>query len=190
MSQEDSEKTHLKGSLLLADPSLRESTFFRSVLLLTEHSQEHGAFGYILNRPIHKQVNELIGVDDLPEEVRINLGKIPVFLGGPVATEQLTFSALGWSEEEDSLQYATHLSAIEASRLQDEGFQVRAFIGYSGWTEGQLEDELLRNAWIVHPPERIVVDPTASDHLWKGILSEMSPWHKLIAEAPEDPSLN
>jgi putative AlgH/UPF0301 family transcriptional regulator len=114
MSTEGPAEQSYKGSLILADPSLRESTFFRSVLLLTEHSRTTGAFGYILNRPIGKKVGDLLGKDVLPGEVRRTIGDTPVFMGGPVSTEHLTFSALGWSEEDGRLQYATHLSAQEA----------------------------------------------------------------------------
>ena len=156
----------LKGSLILADPSLREPTFFRSVLLLTEHSRESGAFGYILNRPMGKRVGELLGAEVLPGEVRKRLADIPVFMGGPVSTEHLTFSAMGWSEDDGKLQYATHLSAQEALMHQMEGFQIRAFVGYSGWSEGQLEDEFEHKAWIVHQPQRSVIDPVNTEHLW------------------------
>ena len=104
MGNEGPAAKSLKGSLILADPSLREPTFFRSVLLLTEHSRESGAFGYILNRPMGKRVGELLGAEVLPREVRKRLADIPVFMGGPVSTEHLTFSAMGWSEDDGKLQ--------------------------------------------------------------------------------------
>jgi putative transcriptional regulator len=179
-----------KGSLILADPSLREATFFRSVLLLTEHSRATGAFGYILNRPIGKKVGDLLGKDVLPGEIRRTIGDTPVFMGGPVSTEHLTFSALGWSEEDSRLQYATHLSAQEAVMHRMEGFQIRAFVGYSGWSEGQLEDEFAQKAWIVHSPDKTIIDPCNTDHLWKDLLRELSPWHKLVADEPDDLWLN
>lgn len=180
----------LKGRLILADPRLREPTFFRSVLLLTEHSREQGAFGYILNRPIGKQVGELLGAEILTAEVRRKLGATPVFMGGPVSTEHLTFSAFGWSEHEGTLQFATHLSAQEAMIHQIEGFQIRAFVGYSGWTEGQLEDELQNKAWIPHRPEKTVIDLGSTDHLWRDLLRELGPWHQLVADEPDNLWLN
>jgi putative transcriptional regulator len=190
MGNEGPAAKSLKGSLILADPSLREPTFFRSVLLLTEHSRESGAFGYILNRPMGKRVGELLGAEVLPREVRKRLADIPVFMGGPVSTEHLTFSAMGWSEDDGKLQYATHLSAQEALMHQMEGFQIRAFVGYSGWSEGQLEDEFEHKAWIVHQPQRSVIDPVNTEHLWKDLLRELSPWHKLVADEPDNLWLN
>ena len=190
MSTEGPAEQSYKGSLILADPSLREATFFRSVLLLTEHSRATGAFGYILNRPIGKRVGDLLGKDVLPGEVRRAIGDTPVFMGGPVSTEHLTFSALGWSEDDGRLQYATHLSAQEAVMHQMEGFQIRAFVGYSGWSEGQLEGEFAQKAWIAHRPDKTIIDPGKTDHLWQDLLRELSPWHKLVADEPDNPWLN
>ncbi|MDF1752857.1 MAG: YqgE/AlgH family protein [Verrucomicrobiales bacterium] len=175
----------LRGKLILADPRLTEPMFHQSVLLLTEHSEEYGALGYILNRPIGKTVGEL-----LPNPEFSDLENIPVFMGGPVSTEHLTFSAIAWSEYGDSLQFVTHLSASEALMHQMEGFSVRAFVGYSGWSEGQLEDELKQDAWITRNAEKRIVELTGSESLWKEMLRDMGPWHRIIADEPEDLGLN
>lgn len=175
----------LKGSLILADPRLQEPTFRHSVLLLTEHSVENGALGYILNRPLGKNVGEL-----LPDPEFGDLFEIPVFIGGPVSTEHLTFSSLAWSEMDDSLQYSTHLSAKEALNHIDEGFSIRAFVGYSGWSGGQLENELKEKAWIPHEPKKAVVAETDLDTLWKRMLRDLSPEYRLYTDEPDDLSLN
>ncbi|MAS94260.1 MAG: hypothetical protein CMO55_13770 [Verrucomicrobiales bacterium] len=180
----------LKGSLILADPSLKEPTFFQSVLLLTEHSAEDGAMGYILNRPLDRTVGDLLTDAALPTEQQESLKDIPVFLGGPVNTEHLTFSALGWSDVDQQLQYFTHLSAVEAIRHEMEGFQIRAFVGYSGWSEGQLESEMEDKAWIAHKPHKNVIEVAGLSGLWKELLRDLSPWHKLIADEPDDLGMN
>ncbi len=180
----------LQGNLILADPSLKEPTFFQSVLLLTEHNTGSGALGYILNRPIGKTVGDLLTEETLPPEQYERLGEIPVFLGGPVNTEHLTFSALGWSEQDQALQYSTHLSAAEAVMHQMEGFHIRAFVGYSGWSEGQLEGELEQKSWITHKPEREIIELSHVEDLWKDLLRELSPWYKLVADEPENLGLN
>lgn len=190
MSLEDSVKDSLKGNLILADPSLKEPTFFQSVLLLTEHSFESGAMGYILNRPLGRDVGDLLNDGILADDQRESLSEVPVFIGGPVNTEHLTFSALGWSEQDEHLQYNTHLSAAEAVMHQMEGFQIRAFVGYSGWSEGQLEVELEQNTWITQVPEREIIDVSRIDGLWKSMLRELSPWHKLVADEPDNLGLN
>ncbi len=175
----------LKGSLILADPSLREPTFRHTVLLLTEHSQEDGAHGYILNRPLGKTVGDLLAAEEFED-----LAHVPVFIGGPVSAEHLTFSSLGWSDVENSLQYTTHLSAKQALCHQAEGFSIRAFVGYSGWSEGQLENEMRQRAWITHKPEKRVLETENLDTLWNRLLRGLSPWYALLADEPDDVSLN
>ncbi|MCP5541952.1 MAG: YqgE/AlgH family protein [Akkermansiaceae bacterium] len=182
---DDESPDTLKGRIILADPSLREPTFRHSVLLLTEHKSEYGAHGYILNRPLGKTVGDL-----LEDEQFEPLLKVPVFVGGPVSTEHLTFSSLGWSEADDSLLFSTHLSTKQAVLHQMEGFSIRAFVGYSGWSEGQLESELAQNSWIPRMPERRVLETSDLDTLWNRLLRELSPWHALIADEPDNIGMN
>ncbi|MDB4617497.1 YqgE/AlgH family protein [Verrucomicrobiales bacterium] len=184
-SPEETDLDSLKGSLILADPRLKEPTFRHSVLLLTEHSEEMGAHGYILNRPLGKSVGEL-----LPDSEFEGLGGIPVFVGGPVSTEHLTFLSFGWSEMDNWLQYSTHLSAKEAQGHQAEGFSVRAFVGYAGWTSGQLESEVEEDTWISWKPDQSIIQLDDLDTLWRRMLREVSPWHRLQADEPDDLRLN
>jgi len=175
----------LRGKVILADPRLKEVTFHQTVLLMTEHSREYGALGYILNRPIGKTVGEL-----LPEPTFAKLGAVSVFMGGPVSLENLTFAALAWSEFGNSLQFVTHLSAKEALMHQEEGFSVRAFVGYSGWSEGQLENEMEHDTWIPRKANRRIIEITGMDTLWKEMMRDLGPWHQIIADEPDDPGLN
>ena len=181
----DEDVDSLKGNLILADPRLTEPTFRRSVLLLTEHSLEMGAHGYILNRPLGKSVAEL-----LPDSEFENLHDVPVFMGGPVSTEHLTFGSFGWSEMDDHLQFTTHLSAKQALGHQAEGYSIRAFVGYAGWTSGQLESEMEEETWITQPPDRSILKLDELDTLWRRTLREVSPWHRLQADEPDDLRLN
>lgn len=175
----------LNGQLLLADPSLRDGIFNRSVILLAEHSPDQGAVGLILNHPTGHLVGEL-----LPEENFNPLRNLSVYEGGPVDRDQLTFSAFWWNHQQ-GLRWALRISAEEAIKhSQRSGTLVRAFIGYSGWTSGQLENELRRNAWITTRP---LPDLLGHDHdktLWKELLRSLSPFYRLLAEAPDDPFLN
>jgi len=180
----------LQGNLILAVPQLKEPPFFQSVLLLTEHNDENGALGYILNRPIGRVVGDLLSEQALPPEQRNPLKDVPVFMGGPVNQEHLTFSALGWSEVDEKLQFFTHLSAAEAVMYEMEGFHIRAFVGYSGWEVGQLEDELESKSWITHEPNREVIDLSKVDGLWKDMLRDLNPYYRLVADEPDDLSLN
>jgi putative transcriptional regulator len=175
----------LQGKLLLADPSLRDGVFDRSVILLTEHSADDGAFGLILNQPTSRLVGEL-----LTEEIFAPLRHLPVHEGGPVAREQLTFSAFWWSAGK-GLRWAIRISAEEAIKhAHQPGTLVRAFVGYSGWSSGQLENEIRRNAWIITNPNSALLGADHDRTLWASLLREMSPYHRILAESPANPFLN
>ncbi len=176
---------HLQGQLLLADPSLRDGIFNRSVILLAEHSEENGAFGLILNQPTEHVVGDLLQGQQFSP-----LRQIPVHVGGPVSREQLTFSAFWWSPKK-GLRWQIRISTEDAiARTHKSGTIVRAFVGYSGWSKGQLEGELRRNSWITAAPDRKFLGTTHDRALWSGILRGLSPYHRILAEAPEDPFLN
>jgi putative transcriptional regulator len=176
----------LHGQLLLADPSLRDGLFCRSVVLLAEHSTTDGAFGLVLNQP----TGHLVG-DFLTDELFLPLRKVPVHQGGPVAQEQLTFSAFWWNHEKNSLRWSIRISAEDAiAHSQRPGTLIRAFLGYSGWSPGQLENELRSHSWITSKPELSLLGKTHDKALWADVLRALSPFHRLLAEAPEDPFMN
>lgn len=175
----------LGGKLLLADPSLRDGTFNRSVILLAEHSPDDGAFGLILNHPTERVVGDL-----LTEAPFAPLRKLVVHEGGPVSPEQLTFSAFWWAKGR-GLRWAIRISAEDAVKhTHRPGTLVRASIGYSGWSAGQLETELRRSAWITAKPDPELLGNSHDLSLWANVLRRMSPYHRIIAETPEDPFLN
>jgi len=176
---------NLRGALILADPSLRDPNFARTVLLLTDHEADQGAHGYVLNRPMGKRVGEL-----LKDPVFEGLGEVSIFHGGPVSPERLTFAVLAWDEAAGRLTFTTHLSVEDAQNARREGREVRAFVGYSGWAEGQLESELRQRAWITRKPAREVVAMTQPEKLWEDLLRSMGPQFGLLAKMPDDPSLN
>lgn len=185
MNLDDSQSKSLSGSLLLAAPSLRDPNFFHTVLLLAAHDCAEGAFGYILNRPLDKKVADLIDDDNLG-----TLGDVPVFLGGPVGTNKLSFAALGWNTRKRTLSVQSHLSTAQARREIEKGRHVRGFIGYSGWSEGQLENELEQKSWITCAPPSKTVMSQSPEELWKSILGHLGPYYKLMANMPADLSLN
>lgn len=186
MTPDETSGSSLEGKLLLASPSLMEQTFHRTVILVCQHSKEGGAMGLILNRPLGRTVEEV-----LPDPDFERVWGVPVFTGGPVGVGHLTFAALGWNAQEGSLFFETHLSAAGAIRQFEEGFCVRAFVGYSGWSPGQLENELHQNAWEVKAagPE-VVQGKDLNGRLWTTLIRDISPLHRLEADVPDDLSLN
>ena len=113
-----------------------------------------------------------------------------VFLGGPVATDKLAFASLRWSRRRRELKCVTHLSVEAAMHELSMGRDVRGFVGYSGWSEGQLEGELRRHSWIVSPPQPLIVADPEPDALWSAVLCEMGPVYEIMSRMPDDVSLN
>jgi putative transcriptional regulator len=182
---ENPEQLSLADSLILADPALRDPNFSRAVLFLTRHSALEGAQGFILNRPLERRVGDL-----LKEEQFTALADVPVFLGGPVETEELTFGVIRWDEVSQRTVFLSHLSRKAAVEELEEGHEVRAFVGYAGWSAGQLEAELLQRSWIAARALRSLFDEAHAEGLWRHLLRGMGPWHRLLADMPIDPSLN
>lgn len=184
MNFEDPAPLSLDGNLLLADPSLMDANFKRVVLYLSHHTADEGAEGFILNRPLNKVVGDLA----LPMDIE-QLDQVPVYVGGPVGTEQLIFASMHWRVDDKRLEFAARLSAQEAAARVSEGFHVVAFVGHAGWSAGQLEGEIRESAWITYEPDSQPFERQATA-LWKETLEGISPWHYLLALTPEDPSLN
>src|SRR3984893_8150359 len=116
----------LAGSLLVAHPNMLDPNFRRAVLFISSHDAEDGALDVILNRPLDKQIADL--VNEAPPE---GLGDIPVFLGGPVGKNQLMFAAFEWQKGE-GLKLKHNVSVDEASeRVVTDPASIRAFVGYA-----------------------------------------------------------
>jgi putative transcriptional regulator len=175
----------LAGSLLLAHPSLQDGNFRRAVILLSAHDA-NGAMGVVLNRPLGKRLGQLTAEFALGP-----LAHVPLFKGGPVETEQLLLC--GWKEHEDGtgFQLMFGIDPLKAVELQAEkGVHLRAFLGYAGWTGGQLENELKHNTWVVSPLVTDLLQNDQDETLWKTILGNISDEWKLLANEPEDPEKN
>jgi putative transcriptional regulator len=179
----------LKGQLLLDSGQLRGSFFQRTVVLICQHDAE-GAFGLVLNRATGSKAGELI-VADLPD----NLKASPLFLGGPVQR-----SALSFLHTDAFIPNANVLPNLSLGHSLDtlvelaESFsptqKLKLFAGYAGWSPGQLEDEMKRKAWLTHPASLDLVFETDPEQLWQKILRQKGWQYRLLAQMPEDLSLN
>ena len=182
-------KKSLKGQFLLDGGMLHGSFFHRSVVLICQHDAD-GAFGLVLSKDSGKKVGEAV-IADLPEALRDH----PLFIGGPV--QPGTLSYLHTDTFIPSANVLPNLAlGLAVDTLMDLGEsysatqKIRLFAGYSGWGGGQLEDELERKAWLLHPASIELVfdaDPAA---LWKTIMCEKGPVYRILSQGPEDLSWN
>ncbi len=168
----------LEGKLLLSSPTLRDGSFDHSVILLAEHSPSDGAFGLIINHPSGQMVGDLLTAKEFAP-----ISHVQVHIGGPVSKGHMTFAAF-W-EEDSYLRFATRISAEQAmGHTQNSGALVRAFVGYTGWSKDQLEDEVESDSWFVVPMPDSILSLNHDRELWKTILAGLSPFHKILAGAP------
>ena len=173
----------LAGSLLVAHPNMLDPNFRRTVLFISAHDPEDGAIGVIINRPLDKNVADL--VTEVPPQ---NLADVPVFFGGPVGNNQLMLAAFEWQKGE-GLKLNNH--ALHAfPEAPNETPSVRAFLGYAGWSAGQLEAEMKQKAWIVQRPNKTTLKFERLSRLWFDIMNKLGPGYRMLAAAPDDPSLN
>ncbi len=179
-----------KGDLLISEPFMGDPNFERTVILLCEHNEE-GSFGFIINRPTTLSLqdvtdNELSGHENT------------LFLGGPVEQDTLHFihrmpdKIEGSQTVLDNVYWAGNYEQLKIlmANNQISKDDIRFFIGYSGWSEGQLKQELEAGAWIVarvHGDRLFDTDP---DQLWRQILADMGGKYKMMSNYPTDPRLN
>jgi putative transcriptional regulator len=176
----------VRGQLLVATPDLRDPNFSRTVVLMLEHGAE-GALGIVLNRPIELRV-----ADVLPDWADLAAAPSCLFVGGPVAPTAVIglgrgegphvdtlFAGLGTLDLDiDPVAYAPSLAGL------------RVFVGYAGWSPGQLELELAAGGWLVlplDPDDPFTADPS---QLWQRVLRRQGGRTAMFASAPEDPSTN
>ena len=179
----------LKGQLLLDGGQLRGSFFQRTVVLICQHDAE-GAFGLVLNRGTGSQAGEVI-VGDLPEVLK----NLPLYVGGPVQPTALSYlhtdAFLPDANVMPNLSLGHSLDdLIELGESFSPTRKIKVFAGYAGWSAGQLEDEIRRQAWLIHPATLDLVFDSDTERLWQRILRQKGWRYRLLAEMPEDPSLN
>jgi len=173
------------GSLLVAHPNMLDPNFRRTVLFISEHDPGQCALGVIINRPLDRQVADL--VTDAPPA---GLAEVPVFLGGPVGKNQLMFAAFEWQKGK-GLKLNHNVALEQASDAAGRKVvTICAFVGYAGWRAGQLESELKQKAWLVQKANSSLLKLDRLPNLWFEIMRSLGPWYKMLAAAPDDPSLN
>ena len=177
----------LRGKLLIASPVLTDPNFARSVVLMTEHSED-GAMGIVLNRPSEAPARELLPA---LEEIA---GDDPLFVGGPVQPEAVVLLAEFSDPEAAAWIVVADVGLASADTDIDELVPAvrrgRFYAGYSGWGPGQLEAELELDSWIVEPPIPTELFPDNPATLWNDVLNRKGGQYALISRMPEDPSVN
>ena len=177
------------GILLIADPFLKDPNFLRTVVFLCEHRDE-GSFGFVLNRKFEQTLDELIeGMEGF---------KLPVYYGGPVQMDTIHFlhqypdeipgsvkvtNQIYWGGEFERVMELIRLAVIDTKKI-------RFYIGYSGWSDGQLSTELKEKSWLTVKASRKLVFNTDYKEIWKESLKYLGGDYEIMVNFPIDPQLN
>jgi len=167
---------------LVAHPNMFDPNFRRTIIYLSHHSADDGAMGVVLNRPLGKKMREVAR-----EDVEDAIAEVPIYEGGPVGREQVLIATFAWDDQSDGIAYQP-LSADEMNDVRLH--ELRAFVGYAGWSKGQLESEIAQQAWMVIGPSPELVSADATPDTWRDYIGSLGPIYRLLAMAPDDPSLN
>ena len=177
------------GILLIADPFLKDPNFMRTVVLLTEHGKE-GTVGFVINRQFENTLDELI-----PE---IEGYKLPVYYGGPVQPNTIHFlhrypdkvpggievmKGIFWGGDFDCV-----VDLINSGELDED--KIRFYIGYSGWSAGQLEGEMKEKTWLTVEAARHLIFHSDAEQIWKDSLKHLGGEYEMMINFPIDPQLN
>ena len=179
-----------QGNFLVATPSIfGDFNFQRSCVLMVD-VKKSGSVGFIINKKLEYTL------DDLMENIST---PFPMFYGGPIEQDNLFFThTLGdlipksiqiknnlfWSGDFQSI-----LELLESGNLTQN--QIRFFLGYSGWSKGQLESEFEENSWVVS--QSIKSDNWMNqnpEEFWKNEMRALGGKYLLWSNAPENPNSN
>lgn len=176
------EPVNFTNQFLIAMPGMGDGTFAGTVVYLCEHN-EKGALGLVINRPIDIKLKNLFEKVELTLD-REDLAEAPVYFGGPVQTERgfVLHERLGGEGADGGhynsslqipggLEMTTSKDVLEALSHGAGPKKVLVTLGYSGWSAGQLEDEMSRNGWINVTAEPGIIFDTPVEQRYDKALS-------------------
>jgi putative transcriptional regulator len=179
----------VKGSLLLAEPFMDDPYFQRKVILLCEHNEE-GSFGFVLNNYIDLTIDRLMA--EFPHFAS------RVSVGGPVKNTNLYYihtlgeQLAGSIQVTDTIYMGGDFEQLKAlaksGQIPDD--EIRFFVGYAGWSEGQLRAEIKNHSWFVVEADEPLLMDTSGDELWATMIGRLGKEYAHLANTPNDPSLN
>jgi putative transcriptional regulator len=177
------------GVLLIADPFLKDPNFMRTVVFVTEH-RDDGTIGFVINRQYENTLDEL-----LPE---IEGHKLPVYYGGPVQMNTVHFLHRYPDEIQCGVEvmigvywggdFESVIQLINSGLADPE--KIRFFIGYSGWSTGQLQTEMEEKTWLTVEASRKLIFHENAEEIWKDSLKHLGGEYEMMINFPIDPQLN
>jgi putative transcriptional regulator len=177
------------GIVLAAAHNLHDTNFKRAVVFLAQH-EATGTLGYVVNRPLEPTLREI-----LPD---VHGFDAPLFWGGPCQNDTLHClhrigaHVPGALEIAEGIYWGGKFEVI-TDLLMSGGADVndiRFFVGYAGWTDGQLEEEIKEESWMPAHSNQHLLFEEPTKNLWTRVVSGLGGDYRIIAGTPEHPSLN
>ncbi|BAV10343.1 hypothetical protein FLA_6405 [Filimonas lacunae] len=161
----------------------------RTVVFLCDHDETGGSLGFVINRPYNQVISNLIS--------DLDGCQLPVYFGGPVQMDTIHFlhtrpDLLGGNEVVDGIcwggDFETLVRAIHDKDIQET--ELRFYLGYSGWSPGQLESEMEEKSWLVTEGNQKLVFHPHYAKIWPDALLQMGGQYEQLVNYPIDPQLN
>ena len=162
---------NLKNQLLIAMPNLDDPNFFHTVTLICDHG-DTGAMGIVINRPTDIKVGEVFEQMDINTRHQ-KTAESPVYVGGPVEEQRgfvLHSGSKGWDSTlnvAEGVSVTTSRDILEAMARGEGPEQTLIALGYAGWGAGQLEQEMLDNAWLTVPADKAILFDLPPTQRWQ-----------------------
>ena len=163
---------YLNNQFLIAMPMLVDKTFFHSVTYLCQHNEE-GALGIIINRPTGMKLSDIFSQIDI-NDASEKSSNTPIYMGGGVQTERgfIIHNRVSetWEssiEVSDSVSLTSSRDILEAISKDEGPENYLIALGYAGWEAGQLEQEIIDNAWLHTPYDEAILYQTPISQRWK-----------------------
>lgn len=177
-----------KGSFLIASPEIESGIFYRSVVVLCEHSAA-GSLGLIINKDIDFELGEnILEIEDLANP------NVELRAGGPTQMNQMLVLHNQNTEQAKTIlkdvSLGGNLEFLQDALLDPEGPDLRLLFGYATWGTGQLEKEFLNGHWFICKGSAKHIFDTPVDEIWRTTLKEMGGRFASLSMIPEDLSLN
>jgi putative transcriptional regulator len=163
---------NLTDHFLIAMPGMADPFFAKTVTYLCQYSPE-GALGIIINRPSDLTLGDIMRQMDIDLGER-EVGKLPIYFGGPVQPERGFVlhepTAVKWDSTlhvSPEISLTTSRDILEAISIGEGPRKVLVALGYAGWGKGQLEKEMVENSWLSAPADQSILFDFPSSQRWK-----------------------
>ena len=179
----------LEGSFLIAT-SLIGDSFFKETVIFIVKDDEQGSVGLIINK-VNPMIGDLKAVPFSNYQIKKS---IPVFMGGPVKNEKISFLHTDFENTEFSFEVLPNLfwgfNQDTLEQLIKNSSSFRIFSGYSSWFPGQLEEEIKQKAWIVSTPLEDLIFDKHPKKVWRKALEHGGSLYTYFVDKVKDPLLN